>query len=101
MAIEQFEVDTAILRQSAGEVERKLADMQTKLKELTQKMEELDGMWDGPASETFRVQFTSDCAAFQEMCGVIRDFIDSVEYAAKEYDVCEGKVKSAVQAIQV
>lgn len=101
MAIEYFEVDTAILRQSAAEVGQGLSDMQTRLNALVEKMTELDAMWDGPASETFRTQFNSDCAAFQEMCDVIRDFMDSMEYAAKEYDVCEGKVKEAVNAIQV
>ena len=101
MAIEQFEVETAILRQSAGDVEQALQDMQDRLKALTADMEELDSMWDGPASETFRAQFTSDCAAFQEICGVIREFVESLVAAAREYDTCEGKVKAAVNAIRV
>lgn len=101
MAIEYFEVDTAVLRQTAAEVGQGLSDMRAKLDALVEKMAALDAMWDGPASEAFRTQFNSDCASFQEMCGVIQDFRDSVEYAAKEYDVCEGKVGEAVDAIRL
>lgn len=101
MAIEYFEVETNTLRQSAGEAEQGLSDMREKLRALTQSMTELDAMWDGPASETFRARFTEDCAVFQELCEALQDFINGVRDAAGEYDLCEDKVMEAVNAIQV
>lgn len=101
MATGQFEVDTAYLRRSNNELRQYLQIMKNMHGELRDKMAEVGGMWEGPAKDAFHLQFQSDCIEFVDLCKQIDEALDCMDNAAKEYDICDERVRSIVDAIKV
>lgn len=57
---EYIEAATEPLSADKGTMEAELNAVCAELQQLFQEMEELDSMWDGPASQAFAVQFQTD-----------------------------------------
>lgn len=96
-----FEVDTGYLRQSAGGLRQDLKSVQALCGDLSDMMAGISGMWEGPAKDAFHLQFSDDCAAFTQSCKQLDEIIESMEHAANEYDACDSKVRSIVDAISI
>ena len=98
MPLGKFEVDTANLRATVGDLKQYFHFLKQMHAELRDKMTELSGMWDGPAKEAFHLQFQNDCTTFAELCKQIDEAIDCMDNAVKEYDSCDNRVKSMIDA---
>ena len=96
-----FEIDTAILNRNISSLRDELEILQNEFRLMLEGITELDGVWEGPAKKAFSVQFQGDYSIFTDYCKDISKLIDSLEYASKEYDNCEGKVKAAIEAIRI
>lgn len=101
MATGQFEVDTAFLRQSNGELRQHLETLKGVHRALKDKMTEVGGMWEGPARDAFHQQFQADCAEFSELCVQLGEVLDSMDHAAQEYDACDANVQAIIDALNV
>ena len=101
MAAGHFEVDTDALRRDANTLRQHLEVISLTHTELCDKMAEVAEMWDGPAKEAFHLQFENNCAELAEVLKQIREVLDSIDTAAKEYDSCDSRVKDIVNAIQI
>lgn len=71
------------------------------LQQLFQEMEELDSMWDGPASQAFAVQFQTDYQIMQDIIENLKGFIQCMQYAADEYNKCENTIAELISAIRI
>lgn len=96
-----FEVDTDVLRRDTLTLRQYLSIISHAHGNLRDKMMEVNGMWEGPAKEAFHAQFKEDCAELINLCKQIRDVLESMEDAAKEYDSCDGSVKSIIDSIHI
>lgn len=101
MAAGCFEVDTNNLRKDVNTLRQYLQVVEQTHAELRDKMTEVSSMWEGPAKEAFHHQFKNDCAELIEVCKQLREVLESMDAAAKEYDSCDGRIKSIIDAIQV
>lgn len=101
MATGCFEVDTDNLRRDVNILQQHLQVIEQAYAGLRDKMTEVSGMWEGPAKEAFHIQFKDDCAEFIEVCKQMREVLESMDAAAKEYDSCDSRIKSIIDAIQV
>lgn len=101
MAAGCFEVDTDNLRKDISTLRQYLRLIEKVHAELRDKMTEVSSMWEGPAKEAFHQQFRNDCAELIESCKQIREVLESMDAAAKEYDSCDSRIKSIIDAIQV
>lgn len=101
MAAGHFEVDTDALRRDANTLRQHLQAISLTHTELCDKMAEVAGMWDGPAKEVFYSQFKNNCAELAEVMKQMREILDSMDSAAKEYDICDDRVKDIIKAIQI
>ncbi len=66
---------------------------------MTEDMAELDSMWDGPANEVFMAQFGQDVQYAQELCNMVQKLTECMEYAKKQYDICDGEVSALIASI--
>lgn len=96
-----IEIDTMALDRDRQTIQSELESVQTEIGRLGEKMESLGSMWEGPAHNAFMSQFHTDYEFVQEFAGEIRAYIETMEYAGKEYERCEDAVRQAVESIRV
>jgi len=68
---------------------------------LKQSVNSLNGMWAGPAHDTFASAFSGDYEVIKGMCDTIGEIVKSLDNAKKEYAKCENHVNSYVASITV
>lgn len=96
-----IEVSTGPLSADKGNMAAELNAVRTELQQLFQEMQELDFMWDGPASQAFAVQFQTDHEIMQEIVENLEGFIQCMQYAADEYNKCENTIAELISAIRI
>ena len=101
MAAGCFEVDTDILQRDTNTLRQHLQAISLAHTELCDKMTEVASMWEGPAKEAFHLQFKNDCTQLAEVIKQIREVLDSMDVAVKEYNSCDDRVKGIIDAIQI
>lgn len=101
MAVGCFEVDTDSLQRDANTLRQQLEVISLAHTELCDKMTEVAGMWEGPAKEAFHLQFKNDCNELTEVIKQIREVLDSMDIAVKEYNSCDDRIKGIIDAIQI
>ena len=101
MASNYIKVNTSALRNDAGDLAEMAERARKQLKDMYDHIIALDGMWDGPANETFVQQFTGDYELLNSLCDSVKAFSNDLRDAAQEYDKCEDSVENAVRAIRV
>lgn len=101
MAIEYFEIDSDRLRKDTNDLKQYLQLLKKAHGELLEKISEIGGMWEGPAKEAFQAQYNADCTDLLEICRQLEETISSMEDAAIQYDACDSRVRSIINAIKI
>ena len=96
-----IEVDTIQLGRDESDLDAQIWEMQNVLDDVYEQMNELDAMWDGLASEVFKVQFARDKEYFTEACGEVQLLSESIAKARMEYEKCDELVSMAIDAIRI
>lgn len=99
MAVKEIEIETNTLEKDIRELTGELESARKFIQTMTEDMAELDSMWDGPANEAFMAQFGQDVQYAQELCNMIQKLAECMEYAKKQYDICDGEVSSLIASI--
>lgn len=101
MASSYFKVNTAALQSDAGELDDLLKQVRSNLDNMYTSVNALDGMWDGPANDSFNAQFQSDHTSFSDICTVIEKLISDMQEAAKKYNNCENEIYSTISSLNI
>ncbi len=96
-----IEIDTTALNRDRQTIQSELERVRTKINQLREKMVNLGTMWEGPAHNAFMSQFHTDYEFVQEFAGEIKAYLETMEYAEREYERCEDAVRQAVDSIRV
>nr|WP_317360761.1 WXG100 family type VII secretion target [uncultured Blautia sp.] len=96
-----IEVETRSLGQDRDNIQNQAEAVRGKLSQLLSSMENLSGMWEGPAKEVFMEQFYTDYEFMQEFLTEMDKYVQAMSYAQQEYDKCENDVAQIVGAIQI
>lgn len=99
MAYKEIEIETTALTRDIIDLTGELEDAKKSISTMADDMRQLDSMWDGPANEAFMQQFALDEQYAQELCNMVQKLIECMEYAKKQYDLCETEVGSLVRSI--
>lgn len=99
MAVKEIEIETNTLDKDIRELTGALESARKFIQTMTEDMAELDSMWDGPANEAFMAQFGQDVQYAQELCNMVQKLAECMEYAKKQYDICDGEVSSLIASI--
>lgn len=97
----EIAVNTGTLQKDIDEMTTKLEALISAMQKSIEGIESLSGMWEGAAKMVFMNQFVSDCKILDQQCKTIQSIIECMEYAKKEYDICEAEVQGIVNAINV
>lgn len=96
-----IEIDTLALNRDRQTIQSELDRVRTEISQLQEKMANLGAMWEGPAHNVFMAQFNTDYEFVQEFGNEIGTYIETMEYAQKEYEKCENAVEQAIASIRV
>ena len=96
-----IEIDTAALDRDRRAIQSELSRVRSEIDQLKEKMVNLGTMWDGPAHDAFMAQFYADYEFIQEFENEIEKYIETMEYALKEYQKCDDSVQQAIASIRV
>ena len=70
------------------------------LKNMFQEIQTLNSMWKGAANQAFNVQFAQDYSTMEELISMMKQYAESLEYAAAEYETCENQVLETVRTLR-
>ncbi|HIZ64617.1 MAG TPA: WXG100 family type VII secretion target [Candidatus Blautia pullicola] len=98
---DRIEIETRLLAQDKESIQTQVQRLRTQKNRLQDRMEQLSGMWEGPAKETFLNQFLSDCEYMESFFSELDAYVQAMEYAEKEYNKCENDVAQIVAAIEI
>lgn len=96
-----IEIETRSLRQDRDMIQEQTERLRAEVTRLSEAMEELVGMWEGPAKESFQKQFRVDYDLIQEFLGEMDQYVQAMSYAEQEYDKCEAEVDELVASIRI
>lgn len=96
-----IKVDTNRLNSDAGQIQNSIRRIETAMSNLKSSISQLDRMWDGPSSETFKHAFNNDMAALSSLLSNFR-YIYNYEIDAKQkYEQCENRAINLVEGIHI
>lgn len=94
-------VSTQTLNAQTDSIQRNLTLIREDIDKMYDAVRALDAMWDGPASEIFKIQFEQDRTAMGQLCDTIQSIVDSMRYAKGEYDTCESSIDFFISSIRI
>ncbi len=101
MDIREIAVDTDNLHSDVDELEDGLRSLQEKTKGMSEKVAELNAMWEGAAHDTFSGEFQKDCGNMQELLKEVEKLIGHMRYAERQYISCEDAISSIISKIRI
>lgn len=96
-----IEIDTMALGRDRQTIQSELDRVRTEISRLKEAMVNLGTMWEGPAHDAFMAQFNTDYEFVQEFGNEIGTYIETMEYAQREYQKCESEVNQAIASIRI
>ncbi|MGN0621794.1 MAG: WXG100 family type VII secretion target [Porcipelethomonas sp.] len=97
----KFEVDDNRLGDDAEKLYEIISEFEQVINKTYEKMTELDGMWDGPAKDTYISQFKADYNTLRDIVSSLKNYSDSLENAKNVYEKCETGVVALVNGINI
>ena len=97
----EIEVDSEVLQTQINQLTDTLARTRETLNQLTERVESLQAMWNGPAHDEFNRQYELDRERMENMCQIIENIIEGMQQARIAYDQCENEVGDIVASISI
>ena len=96
-----IEVTISSLGRDIDTLTTTLGSLKSHSSKVQEQIAELAAMWEGPAHDSFNLQFQTDYAALQALYKTLEDLIKCMEYAKAEYQKCEDSVSSTIASIRI
>lgn len=93
--------NTVRLSKDAESVDSDIKKINSEMEKLKGLSAQLDGMWDGPSSESFKRAFHSDMNELEKVINELKKIYDFETRARKEYEKCEKKVGQVIAGINI
>ena len=91
-------VNTQGMRTAANEIEQMASEYTQQVASLYSVGQELDAMWDGDASDTFKAQLGQDQPRFDALNSVVRQYVETLRSNADSYDRNEAEAVETLRA---
>lgn len=96
---DRIKVNTSRMKTDADSIKENVNTISKLYSDLVTKRNQLDDMWDGPASETFKKAFSDDLAALMVMVGNLQKICNYENMAKDCYQSCENQVAGVISDI--
>ena len=97
---DEIGVNTITLKSEIESIDSELQSIKTDIETMFAEFQTLDSMWDGEASEAFKIQFVQDKASLESFCDTVKSLINSMEFAKGAYDKCEAGISDTISGIR-
>ena len=97
----EIAIQTNPLRKDTETIAEQLETLKKNMGFMNDEIQTLNTMWKGEANIAFVGQYLTDYEKMSELCKVLEDLIDCLEFAAKKYDECDNSVKNIVKSIRI
>lgn len=94
-----FRVSISRLKSDAELVETYIGNMKNKMQNIKNDLAELDAMWDGQASETFKKAFNDDVEALSTLISNLNKLYAYETLAYEKYESYESQVSGVVSGL--
>lgn len=95
----KIKVNTSCMKADIDQMAKSIKNMSDSRSELLEKKEQLDSMWDGPASEEFKNAFQDDLEALYVMISNMQRIFNYEKMAKECYENCENQVSGVIADI--
>ena len=92
--LERFQSDISTFEEALKVIESNYKNMFSEIKAL-------DAMWTGQAHDAFAVQFGQDAENMEEVLNYVKELLQDLQFAHKEYTSCERSVNDIVNSMRV
>jgi len=94
-------LDTQGMRKAAGDIEQMAGEYVNQVTALYSVGQELDGMWDGDASDTFKTQLGQDQPRFEALNNMVKQYVEVLRSNADLYDKNEREAQEILRTKSV
>lgn len=101
MTVSEIGVHTGRINTDIQNLKNGLNRTRRHIRDLRERMDALNRMWDGEANAAMRLRFQADQESLISLCDFLDALIRQLEAARQEYDTCENDVSSAISALRV
>lgn len=101
MSSEKMSVDTVRLRQISGDMISHYNALKRAEKEMNDRLDEAEAMWEGPAKQTFSGKRKSIEESNSFNHTAFEKASEAMEEAAKKYDSADSEVRSYISKVKV
>lgn len=95
----EIEVNTDTLQQQLTQFRDEAEQLKQVIGKLSQTVEELNPMWEGPSHTAFYQQYVADHEEFEDFLKMLMKIENHFEEANNKYNICEAEVGSIVDSI--
>lgn len=99
MAISKIKINTDSLSTDADSIGESIGIIEQSISKLEEDYNVLNTMWDGPASEMFRIAYQDDIETLKTIIQNLKKFNLFETNARDKYNNCENEVGSIVSAL--
>ena len=99
--MDAIKVDTNRLNSDANQIQSSIRQIEAAMSNLKSDVAQLDRMWDGPGSESFKHAFNNDMAALSSLLLNFRHIYDYEMSAKQKYEKCENRAVSLTEGIHI
>ena len=99
MDIKRIKINTDSLLSDADRVEEQIQSVENMIDTLLRDHQALDAMWDGPASEVYRIVFLGDVEMLRQYVAQLKKINAYEREAGKKYECCEAEVENLVSSV--
>lgn len=96
---DKISVNTGRMKTDLSNIEGNLGKISDYYQELIIKRTQLDAMWDGPTSETFKKSFGDDLVALMTMLSDLQRVYNYENMAKECYEACENQIAGVISDI--
>ena len=100
MGISKIRVNTDSLQSDASAIADSIGVIERGISKLESEYAVLDGMWDGPANEVFKVAYRNDIEELRSIVANLKKFNVFEVEAKDKYNSCESQVGNIVSSIK-
>lgn len=98
---EQIKVNTQKLKNDTDTIAKDLKEVQKKITAMKSDVAALNKMWSGDANAAFNQTFNKDINLLLTLCNSLEEIISYERTAKTEYDKCETKIASMIEAMGI
>lgn len=96
-----IEINTSALKSDANKMAQEVQALKETMSSMNDAVISLSSMWEGEANLAFTAQYMSDYENMKEMCAIVDNIIECMNYAVNQYGQCDDDIRNIISALRI